>query len=136
MWTFLLAHHGRDDRHRCVHIGPLVLCRRCTATWPVAAALILAGMAGRLPLAADWELALWLGPPTGEYLAVHTARTPYRSGRTWLFGILLGIGLGRTFHRYLADPMDPVVWAVLGTIAVVWGGAAAAYHLIVKKRLV
>ena len=134
MWRILLSHHGPEDMHRCVHVGPVDLCRRCIATWPLAGALMLAGMATALPPAPDWELALWLGPPTGEYLAVHTARIPYRSGRTWLFGVLLGVGLGRTLHRYLLDPTDPVVWAVLGCVALVWGGAAAAYHLIVKKR--
>ncbi len=75
------------------------------------------------------ELALWLGPPTGEYLAVHTGRARYHRGRTWVFGLLFGVGLGRLFHRHLLDPTDLVVWLVLGTVALVWAGAAAFYQL-------
>lgn len=96
--------------------------------------VMVAGVWADLPVAQDWELALWLGPPSGEYVAVHAARSPYRPGRTWIFGAMLGLGLGRVFHRYLLAPDDPVVWAVLVTLAVVWGGAAGAYHLIVKNR--
>lgn len=86
-------------------------------------------MTGRLPAPHDLELALWLGPPTGEYVAVHTRRAPYRPARTWVFGAMTGIGLGRVFHRYLLDGTDLVVWLVLGTVAATWLGAAALYQL-------
>jgi len=70
-----------------------------------------------------------LGPPTGEYLAVHTRLARYKPLRTWVFGALFGVGLGRLFHRYLLDPADPVVWLTLATVALTWGGAAALYQL-------
>ena len=95
--------------------------------------MIVAGVAGRLPLAEPSELGLWLGPAAVEYVAVHLGALPYRAGRTWVFGACLGIGLGRTFHRYLVQPSDPVVWVTLALLGLVCGGAAA-YHLTLKNR--
>lgn len=113
---------------RCIHLGPLALCRRCTATWPLAFGLILAGLSGRLPPAHDLELCAVLGLALGEYAAVHLGKLRYRAWRTWLFGAVLGWGLGRLFHRYLLDPSDPVPWVALLSVGIPGLGAALYHH--------
>ena len=118
---------------RCIHLGPLALCRRCTATWPLALGLILAGLGGRLPPAHDLELCGVLGIALGEYIAVHTGRLRYLAWRTWAFGALLGWGLGRTLHRYLIDPSDPAPWVVLLSVGVP-GLVAAWWHVRHRTR--
>lgn len=109
------------------------ICRRCLATWPLALGLIVAGVGLRWPLATPWELALWLVPVTVEYIAVHLRWAPYSASRTWLFGAMLGIGLGRTFHRYVLQPTDLVAWIALSSVGLVCG-LAAVYHFTLKKR--
>ena len=128
-----LSHHRAEDAVRCVRVGPLPVCRRCLATWPLASALIVAGISGRLPPARDLELAIWLVPALAEYVAVHSGALNYRPGRTWVFGLCLGTGLGRLFHRYLLEPGDPMVWTALGLVALV-SGSALIYQLMLKKR--
>lgn len=106
----LLAHHHPEDAERCVRAGPLHLCRRCTAMWPLAFAVMGLGLLGPLPPASDIELLLLLGPPVGEYLATHAGRARYSAARTWIFGAMAGLAAGRLFHRYLLDPSDRAVW--------------------------
>lgn len=99
----------------------------------MAAALLLAGLMGKLPPAQDLELALWLGPATGEFVAVHAGSLPYRPGRTLLFGLLLGAGLGRLAHRYLLHPGDPQVWILAACCALPTLWAATVHHRKEKK---
>lgn len=126
-WSIWLSHHPPDEHERCAWVGPVPVCRRCLATWPLALLLTGLGVAGRLPPASDLELVAWLGPPLGEYLAVHLGRLPYRRGRTWFVGLLAGIAAGRLFHRYLQDPYDPAVWTLL-LGAGIPAGLAALWH--------
>lgn len=112
-----------------MRLGALALCRRCLATWPMAAAVLVAGLGGRLPPASGVELALWLGPATGEYVAVHAGRLPYSAGRTLIFGLILGVGLGRLAHRYLLAPGDAEVLAIAVAVALPSLLSAARYHL-------
>ncbi|MCB9743224.1 MAG: hypothetical protein H6741_14380 [Alphaproteobacteria bacterium] len=134
-WPILIAHHLPEEGHRCVFAGPVPICRRCLATWPLMAAVLGAGMLGQLPLASPEELALWLAPPAGEYLAVHLGRAPYTPRRTWLFGALLGVGIGRALHRYVLDPSDLIAWMALGCagLPMFAAGLYASYQRKVKK---
>ena len=85
-------------------------------------------MAGLAELTALWLL------PLSEYAAVHGGGLPYSPRRTWLLGPALGAALGRTLHRYLLAPFDPVTWAVLGLAGLIGGLSAVTYHLRVKNR--
>ncbi len=133
-WTLLLAHHHPDERARCADLGGVAVCRRCLAAWPLALCVIAAGVAVGWPVAGPGELvALW-SLPMAEYVAVHVGGRPYSARRTWVLGPLLGLALGRTLHRYLLAPLDPVTWAILGVAATVGGASAATYHVRVKNR--
>jgi hypothetical protein len=101
--------------------------------WPLTFAVIVAGVVAPWPPAEALELALWLSPAVLEYALVHTGVLPYRPWRTGLFGALMGVGLGRTFHRYVLEPTDPLAWAALLSTGVVCG-LAALYHFSVKNR--
>jgi len=81
--------------------------------WPLSYLVMGLGLFGPLTPASDVELVLWLGPPVGEYLATHVGRARYGARRTWVFGIIAGVALGRLFHRYLLDPMDRSVWLMM-----------------------
>mgnify|MGYP006928165248 CR=1 FL=1 len=101
--------------------------------WPLTFGVIVAGVVAPWPLAGALELTLWLSPAVVEYALVHTGVVPYRPRHTGVFGALMGVGLGRTFHRYVLDPTDALAWsALLSTGAVC--GLAALYHLRVKNR--
>jgi len=123
----LLSHHGDDEAHRCVRWLGLYWCRRCMATWPLAAIVCAAGLSRPLPAADDLELLLLLAPPLGEYLATHLGGLPYRRRRTWIMGAWLGLALGRLFHRYLLDPADPVPWILLASAGLPALAAALAH---------
>lgn len=133
-WSIWLAHHSPEDHARCTRLGPVVLCRRCTAAWPLAVAVIGAGLATGAPPAGPLALLGWWALPLAEYTAVHALGRPYSPRRTWVFGGLLGVALGRTLDRYLRDPTDLVAWAALALAAGIGGLSAAAYHLRVKNR--
>jgi hypothetical protein len=101
--------------------------------WPLALGIITTGLALHLPGAGLPELAMIWVLPLGEYVAVHVGWVRYSPRRTWVFGPLLGVALGRTLHRYLLDPTEPGTWAVLSAVALLGGLSAATYHLRVKN---
>ena len=134
MLRLLLSHHGPDETHRCVRWLGVFWCRRCAATWPLAAVVCAAGLSRPLPAAGDLELLLLLAPPLGEYLATHLGTIPYRRWRTWLMGAWLGLALGRLLHRYLLDPADPVPWILLASAGLPALAAGIAYSQRSRRR--
>ncbi len=117
MWPIWLTHHHREEGERCFWLGPLPLCRRCAAVWPACFLLLFAGLTRPLPVAGLAELALLLSPPVLEYCALALGALDYRPARTWFFGLWMGGGFGRLFHRYLLEPGDPVTWGVMAAVA-------------------
>jgi len=112
MWPLFLAHHHPEDAHRCVWLGRLPLCRRCTALWPICFATLVVCFARNLGPAQSPEMLAWLLLPVLEFIGVQLGRLPYRPGRVWLWGAIAGIGAGRLFHRYLSDPTDKTTWVI------------------------
>jgi hypothetical protein len=132
-WSIWLAHHSPEHANRCTLIGKVAVCRRCLACWPLAFSVIALCLARSLAPAGLIELTAWWTLPLAEYVGVHVLGRPYGPRRTWFFGALLGVALGRTLHRYLLDPFDVWTWAVLGVVSLVGGLSAAAYHLRLKN---
>ena len=121
-----LSHHREEHAERCLQLGGRHLCRRCAALWPVCFAVLVLGVVVAWPVAGPGELAAWLALPMAEYAWVHAGPGRYTAWRVWPLGGMLGVGLGRAFHRYVLDPMDLVAWAALGGVAVVGGLSVVA----------
>ena len=133
-WTIWLAHHPPEEAERCTSIAGVALCRRCLGCWPVAFATLVTSVVAALPQASVPDLVVLWTPPLLEYVAEHALGRRYSARRTWLASLLLGLALGRTFHRYVLDPTDVVAWAALGLAAGVGGLSAVIYHSSVKNR--
>ncbi len=127
-WTIWLSHHAPEDAERCTAIAGLAVCRRCLACWPVALLVIFACVGLAQPVGSSLELAALWTLPLGEYVAVHALARPYSPRRTWFVGVILGVAMGRTLHRYLLDPSDPVAWVALGIAGGVGGLSALVHH--------
>ena len=69
-----------------------------------------------LPLASEHELVFWCAPPAAEFIAVHAGGRAYSPARVWGLGMMLGIGMGRSFQRYLLDTSDPIPWLLWLTL--------------------
>lgn len=132
MWPFLLSHHSVEDAERCLRVGSVHLCRRCTALWPLCIAVLIYLAAERAPVASGEVIAAWLFLPVAEFTAVHMGRMSYSAWRVWLLSLIASVGAAQLFYRYMVDPTDPTPWL----IALGFGlpaAAAAIYHEIGKK---
>jgi uncharacterized membrane protein len=119
---FLLAHHFEADLDRCVRLGPVPVCARCLALYPV----LLATFAMNFLLAAPRELAidpLWIFlPPWPAYVDWAAGRYDPRSGtnaRRLVTGAFAGLGLGRLLYVLSLWPSDgrPILLLALLTTA-------------------
>lgn len=128
MASVWLTHHPPSEHGRCAHVGPLLVCRRCLALWPLTWGLLVLQVVLRAPAfhPADWLLPLFLLPPVVEYVAVHLEAWEYRPRRTTWLAMLMGIGLGRLFYRYVVDPFDDATLTALAAVALPC--AWAAWH--------
>lgn len=113
----LLAHHRRDQAHRCVQLPlqgrRLALCARCLGLYPAMAVTLALQAAlgiGRAPL---WDWWLVLGGTAPGLLDWGAGIIDPASGsnlRRLFSGILLGAALGRSLWLYFADPHQEVFW--------------------------
>lgn len=127
MWPFLLSHHSAEDADRCIRVGSVHLCRRCTALWPLCLGLLVVLVAAREPVSSGPTIAAWLTLPVAEFIAVHLGWSTYRPWRVWLLSLLASVGAAQLFYRYMVDPSDPVPWL----LALGFGlpaAASAVYH--------
>ena len=127
MWPFLLSHHSHEDADRCVRVGKVHLCRRCTALWPLCFLVLVYLIAERKPLASGEHIAAWLVIPVAEFIAVHLGWSAYKAWRVWICSVLAGIGAALLFHRYMVNPSDPVPW-ILALGFGLPAAASAVYH--------
>ncbi len=106
---------------RCINLGGLHLCRRCSLLWPITYLLLalqaLLSSSGSSPM--DLALPLLLAPPLGEYVLVALDRLHYSARRVWLFTPLAGMALARLLYRHMVSPWDAWAWSILATGAVV-----------------
>lgn len=121
MWV---AHHYPEDYDRCVLVGRTHVCRRCVVLYPLAFAVMAAGLVGTWaagPLAAVALVVLPL-PAVIEFALEHRGRLSYRPARQMAVTVPLAVGLGIGFARYLRHPADWLFWAVV----VVYTGVCVA----------
>jgi hypothetical protein len=125
-----LSHHGEEDLDRCVRIGPVAVCRRCLAVWPLTWVLLglLVGLGA--PADAWWDalVPLLLLPPVLEFVGVHVGRWPYRPGRVWLLSPLLAVALARLLHRLVVHPFEAWSTVLLATSGLACGWAVLRFH--------
>ncbi len=122
-----LSHHYPEDYDRCVRVGKTHLCRRCMALYPVAVAVMLAGLlAGPGFSNEGWVAAATLLvlplPAVGELVLEHLGVLSYKPARQVGTTLLAGAGLGLGFARYLRHPSDLLFWGVVAT----YGGICLA----------
>jgi hypothetical protein len=129
------AHHWPEDYDRCLVVGGRRLCRRCAVLYPVAfvvCGVVLAGV-GTSVLVGSWGWALVVLPlpAVAEFVLEHLGALHHSTRRLVVVTVLLGMGLGIGFARYLSDQTDPVFWMV----AVVYGAVCLAAALSGRRRV-
>src|SRR5689334_14235315 len=110
MW---LAHHFPEDYDRCVLIGRSPVCRRCLALYPLAFAVMAAALAtGRTLTSPAFTAVMVLTPLPAvvEFVLEHLGAIRYRPRRQIALSLLLAVGLGLGFARYLRHPGDVLFW--------------------------
>ena len=121
---FLVAHHFEAELHRCVRLGPLPVCARCLALYPVLLATFVAQLALAAPQVVFLDpLSIFL-PLWPAYLDWSAGRYDPASGsnrRRLATGAFAGLGLGRALYVLSLWPHDrrPVILLGLLTVSVV-----------------
>ena len=135
--TLLFSHHAPEQHDHCllVPIAPgrrLPLCARCVAVYPIAFAVLAAHLAGGLDLSwtDPWGMLLLPLPGAIEFVLEQLGRIRGSNALRIATGLPLGIGLGRMFVRYLADPFDPLFWAIVAA----YGGSCGLLAAFVLRR--
>lgn len=124
-----LSHHYPEDYDRCVRIGRSRVCRRCLALYPLTVVVLLIGL-WLGPAATDESrlgvVALLLAPIPAvvEFVLEHLGIIRYQPVRQIVLTLLLALGLGVGFARYLRHPGDLLFWGVVAVYSVVCLAAA------------
>ena len=135
--TLFVAHHAPEQYDHCllVPIAPgrrLPVCARCLGVYPIAFTVLAAQLAGGLDLSwtDPWGMLLLPLPGAVEFVLEQLGRVRGSNLLRIATGLPLGAGLGRMFARYLADPVDPLFWAIVA----VYGGACGLIAAFVLRR--
>ena len=112
-----LAHHRRDQAHRCVLLSlgraRLALCARCLGLYPVmAGALVLQAVLRPASMGQlDWWFVLGASAPgLLDWGAGVVDPASGNNPRRLISGILLGAALGRSLWLYFGDPRHEIFW--------------------------
>ncbi len=124
--TMWLSHHWPFRYDRCVVVAGRHVCRRCLVLYPVAlATTLLAAVGVRWPDAWDvWMF--WLLPIPGvvEFSLEALGVIGHRPRRQVAVTALLAVAYGKILWRYVHDPGNALVWAVVLTNTGICGIAA------------
>jgi hypothetical protein len=110
-----LSHHWPDDYDRCATVAGRNVCRRCLVLYPVALVVMVAALSG-LTWPSSWDailLVLLPLPAVVELCGEQLAGWTYRPRRQVAVTVLLAVGLGKGFARYVERPGDALFWAVV-----------------------
>lgn len=126
-----LSHHGAHQRQRCCRIGHTLVCRRCLALYPVAAAVavlaVLADPPAGLATAAMWLLPV---PFVVEWTLEHLTGLRYSPRRQVAVTLLAAPALGLTLAAHARDPFTLVAVVPMA----VWGSVCAVTALVGTYR--
>lgn len=109
-----LSHHWPHDFDRCIEVRGRMVCRRCAVLYPVGlvSAVVLA-VAPWPALLDPWLVWLLPFPAFAEFVAEHLGWIRPSPRRLVAGTVLLAVGCGRLYVRYLEDPGDPLPFAVI-----------------------
>ena len=127
-----LSHHHIGQEERCLRLGSVHLCRRCSLLYPIAFAVMFFSFGG-LHWPVGWDRALLIALPAAvaiEYVLEQLGHLRYSARRQAWTTILAAPALGRGFARYLSTPDDTSLRWLLGGV----GGAAALGWLLGQER--
>lgn len=116
-----LSHHWPDEYDRCVDLKGRKVCRRCIVLYPVSlVAAIVLGAGLRWPERLDpWFLWLLPLPAVMEFVAEQLQLVGHSPRRMVAFTLVLAVGCGGLYSRYLDDQGDDLVWTVTATYLLV-----------------
>jgi len=125
-----LSHHYPEDYDRCVRIGRNHVCRRCLALYPLTVVVMIVGLAAGSTFTNDSTTALVLMivlpiPAVTEFVLEHLGLIGYQPKRQIAVTLLMAVGLGLAFARYLRHPGDLWFWGVVA----LYGGLCLASAL-------
>ena len=122
MW---LTHHWPEHHDRCLHAGPMLVCRRCAVLYPLA--VVAAAVSLWLdPSEVTAVVAMWLLPlpMTLEWVAEHRGEIEHSPRRLVLLTAIAAVGIGAALAAHLRQPFDPDALAPMATHATICGVAA------------
>lgn len=127
-----LAHHWPEHyQQRCVAVGPVLLCRRCLALYPLALVMAVASVAGLSlwPTRFDpwliWALSL---PATVAYVGEAVGWFSYRARWQVATTLLAALALGRALGLELLDRWQPAFWGPVAVFGAIWFAATVIGH--------
>ncbi len=127
-----LSHHYPEQYDRCVVIAGRHVCRRCIVLYPLA---LLAGVA--VSSGSWWPhrldpWILWLFPLPGvvEFVLDNLGRVAHVPRRQVLLSAAGAVAAGVGYVRYLDDPTDRLVWAVVGVYTAACLAGAIGGHVL------
>jgi hypothetical protein len=122
MW---LTHHWPEHHDRCLHAGPVLVCRRCAVLYPLA--VVAAAVTLWLdPSEVAAVVAMWLLPlpMTLEWVAEHRGEVEHSPRRLVGLTAIAAVGIGAALAAHLRQPFDPDALAPMATHATLCGVAA------------
>lgn len=120
-----LTHHWPEQHERCIRLGPVKVCRRCTVLYPLAILVAVVAVLSEPP-AGVLLGAMWLAPlPMSlEWVAEHVGFARHSPMRLVTTTAIASAGFGAALAAHLVQPFDLDALAPMATHATVCGVAA------------
>lgn len=127
----ILSHHRSDELDRCIRLGPIHLCARCTGLYPALAAVLWLRL-GQPEHGNAWDGAVMFGLGAIGMLGWGAERSgrvrlgnPARVGA----GVVLGAALGWMLAVHFREPFAPPVVGQIAMIVAIWVAAEISRRL-------
>jgi hypothetical protein len=125
-----LSHHWPDSyQPRCISVGRLHMCRRCTALYPLGFAVAVVSALGSPPWPGSWDpTAIWLLSMPATVAFVGEALGWFRYSIRWQVGttLLAGLAFGRALGYELVERWSSEFWGPIAVFGGIWFFASVA----------